>query len=185
VIPAVIPAVLQLAATLMAGVALAAEAEVPEPAGYRSAPYRAPVPDTLQGAEVIDDAQAHALWESGAAAFIDVLPHPPKPADLPEGTIWREPPHETIPGASWLPDTGYDALASETLAYLLTGLETASGGTRAAALVFFCKSDCWMSWNAAKRAIEHGYARVSWYPGGVDGWAAAGWPLETVVPATR
>jgi PQQ-dependent catabolism-associated CXXCW motif protein len=178
------------AAALAAATAIAlalgsANAAEPEPSGYRGEPYKAPVPATLAGAEVLDDAAARALWESGDATFVDVLPHPPKPADLPAGTIWRDPPHPTIPGAVWLPDVGYEALASETLAYMLAGLEAATAGASDAPLVFFCKADCWMSWNAAKRALEHGYSRVNWYPGGVDGWAAAGWPLATVEPVTR
>jgi rhodanese-related sulfurtransferase len=40
-----------------------------------------------------------------------------------------------------------------------------------------------MSWNVAKRAIEHGYTRIYWYPDGVDGWAFEGWPLEPMEPA--
>lgn len=158
--------------------------EVPEPSGYRGAPYKAPVPATLSGAEVIDDAEAHALWESGAAAFVDVLAHAPRPENLPEGTVWHEKPHDSIPGAIWLPDTGYEALAPETLAYLLDGLAGVTAGSRDAPLVFFCKAECWMSWNAAKRAMANGYTKVMWYPGGVDGWADSGWPLEPVVPAT-
>ena len=37
---------------------------MPEPEGFRSEPYRAPVPATLQGAQVIDAAQAVALLRS-------------------------------------------------------------------------------------------------------------------------
>jgi PQQ-dependent catabolism-associated CXXCW motif protein len=169
---------LAVAALLAAGLAWGAE---PEPAGYRGEPYRAPVPATLRGAEVVDDAGAHALWLSGRAAFVDALPRAPKP-ELPPGTVWRDPPHETIPGAVWLPNVGYQALAPETLAYFLTGLEAATGGNRDAPVVFFCKRECWMSWNAGRRAVEHGYTRVFWYPDGVDGWAANGWPLEPAEP---
>jgi PQQ-dependent catabolism-associated CXXCW motif protein len=168
-------------AALALALGSAAAAAPPEPVGYRGEPYRAAVPATLAGAEVLDDAAAHALWRSGAA-FVDVLPRPPKPANLPAGTIWRDRPHATIPGARWLPNTGFQALAPETLAYFLDGLAAATGGDRAAPLVLFCKADCWMSWNAAKRALEHGYTRIFWYPGGVDGWAAAGWPLEPAEP---
>ncbi len=174
----------RIAALLAIGLAFSARAAEPEPAGYRGEPYKAPVPATLAGAEVVDTAGAHALWEAGAA-FVDVLPHPPRPAELPADTIWREPPHRSIPGATWLPDIGYQALAPETLDYMLAGLAMATGGARDADLVFFCKAQCWMSWNAAKRAIEHGYSDVKWYPGGVDGWAEGGWPLEAVQPATR
>ena len=39
-----------------------------------------------------------------------------------------------------------------------------------------------MSWNAAKRAIGYGYTDVTWFPGGTDGWAAAGHELVAVQP---
>jgi PQQ-dependent catabolism-associated CXXCW motif protein len=162
-----------------AGAALAAE---PEPPGYRGEPYRAPVPATLRGAVVVDDEAAHALWWSRRVAFIDVLPRAPRPEGLPEGTLWRDPPHASIPGALWLPNTGYDALADETLAYFRTGLATATEGDPTTPVVFFCLQDCWMSWNAAKRALELGYTRVFWYPAGTDGWAAFGLPLEEAKP---
>ncbi len=56
---------------------------------------------------------------------------------------------------------------------------------RARPLVFYCLKDCWMSWNAAKRALELGYKNVDWYPEGSDGWAAAGLPLEKRTPEPR
>lgn len=68
------------------------------------ADYRAPTPATLAGARVITTAQARALWKSGTAAFVDVLAHAPKPANLPSGTLWLEKPRMDIPGSTWLPD---------------------------------------------------------------------------------
>lgn len=156
-------------------------AGVPEPDGYHGEPYQAPVPDTLAGAEVIGDAAAHALWLTGVVGFVDALPRAPKPA-LPEGTVWHEEPHESIPGAVWLPNTGYAELAPETLDYLRAGLEAVTQGDPTAPIVLFCKRDCWMSWNAARRAVELGYTRVFWYPAGVDGWSQNGWPVETAQP---
>lgn len=171
------------------GLALPAKAEEPpaapmveEPVGYREDAYRAPVPATLSGASVVTTAEAHALWEGGNTAFVDVLPRTPKPADLPAGTIWKEKPHVSIKGALWLPNTGYGKLADVTLAYFRQGLEKAAGGDVNAPLLFFCLPDCWMSWNAAKRAVSLGYTRVYWYPEGSDGWAAAGYPTETLRP---
>lgn len=158
------------------------EERVDEPDGYRGEPYQAPVPTTLAGAEVIGDEVAHALWWSGRVPFVDVLPVPTRPEGLPEGTVWRDPPHESIPGAVWLANTGYDGLDAATLGYFLAGLERVTGGDRAAPVVIFCKRDCWMSWNAGKRAMENGYSRVFWYPDGSDGWGAAGGALERVVP---
>lgn len=172
---------LALLLAMVPGIALPGWAGVPEPEGYRGEPYRAEVPATLKGAEVIGDAAARALWVSGAVAFVDALPRAPKP-DLPAGTIWHEPPHETIPGAVWLPNTGYEALAEESSQYLRDGLETVTGGDMAAPVVVFCKRECWMSWNVGKRAMELGYSRVFWYPDGVDGWAEQGWTLEAVEP---
>lgn len=160
-----------------------ATAQVPEPDGYRGEPYRAPVPATLQGATVIDARQAIRLHADGVP-FLDVLPRRAnKPQGLPKGTVWREPPHETIPGAVWLWDTGYEALAPAEQARLETGLRQATGGDPAAPVVIFCRSDCWMSWNAARRAVSLGYAAVHWFPGGVEEWQAAGGaPLVRATP---
>jgi hypothetical protein len=94
---------------IAAGPALA-QAPVAEPDGYRMEDYRAPAPATLSGARTIATAQAHAIWKAGEAAFIDVLPHPPRPTNLPAGTIWRERDRLDIPGSVWLPDTGYGEL---------------------------------------------------------------------------
>ena len=48
--------------------------------------------------------------------------------------------------------------------------------------MIFCRSDCWMSWNAARRAVEWGFDPVIWFPGGTDAWEQAGQPLVTVEP---
>lgn len=155
---------------------------VPEPDGFRGAPYAAPVPDGLAGATTVHVEEAHRLWEEGRVAFIDVLPREPKPADLPEGTIWRERPHDTIPGATWLPNVGYEALSPEEAAYLDGGLRAITEGDPSRPILFFCKTDCWMSWNAAKRALALGYGNVTWFPAGADGWAGAGFATEPAQP---
>lgn len=171
---------------LLAGAARAeTPSRAPEPEGYRMEAYRAPVPETLTGATVIDTAKAHDLWTKKAAAFIDALPHAPKPEGLPRNAVWREQPRFDIPGSFWLPDTGYGAISDATRRYFEKGLEKASGGDRRKPLVFYCLADCWMSWNAAKRALTLGYSNVSWYPKGTDGWAAAGHPLEERKPEPR
>ena len=171
--------------TILLALALAgsAAAQVPEPDTYRGEPYRAPVPATLQGAAVIDGAEAIRLHGAGVP-FLDVLPRKTRPQGLPEGTVWREPVHETIPGAVWLWDTGYQALAPAEQARLERGLDRATKGDRNSPVVIFCRRDCWMSWNAARRAVALGYAGVHWFPDGVEGWQAAGGaPLVRAVPA--
>lgn len=147
----------------------------PEPGDYRTGEYRAPVPATLKGGKVIDTDAAEALFKSGDV-FIDVFPQAPKPANLPKSTVWREPKHTTIKGAVWLPNVGYGVLNDEFEKYFRDGLARLTGGDKAKPLVFFCLRDCWMSWNAAKRALEWGHTDVTWYPDGVDGWKE--WNLQ-------
>jgi PQQ-dependent catabolism-associated CXXCW motif protein len=172
-------------AALLLGAAILLAAAPPEPAGYRMDDYRAAVPDTLRGATVLSTTAAHALWQRHDALFIDVLPQVPRPAGLPASTIWRDKPRDDIPGSVWLPDTGYGALAPVMQRYFASGLEQASGGDRNRMLVFYCLASCWMSWNAAKRALAIGYSHVAWYPEGTDGWAAADLPLEARTPMPR
>jgi len=168
-----------LAATLMG--ATVAQAE-PEPTDYRQDDYRAPVPETLAGATVVSSEAAYALWKTGGAVFVDVMPRAPKPADLPEGTIWHEKPRISIPGAIWLPNVGYGQLAEVMHDYFRAGIVKATAGDPDRPLVFFCLDDCWMSWNAAKRALEYGHAQVVWYPEGADVWARLGYPTEQLEP---
>jgi PQQ-dependent catabolism-associated CXXCW motif protein len=157
----------------------------PEPDTYRLDNYRAPTPATLDARPGLTTAEAEGLWKRKEAAFVDVLPHVPRPADLAPGTIWREKPRDDIPGSIWLADTGYGALAPETEAYFRAGLVEATGGDTSRKIVFYCLKDCWMSWNAAKRAKTFGYAQVFWYPGGTEAWAEAGLPLEDRKPYSR
>jgi len=169
-----------IALAMLPGLALADG--VPEPSEYRMDEYRAPVPSTLAGGTVVNAEQAHDLWAAGGVGFIDVLPQAPKPPNLPKGTIWRDKPRDTIPGAIWLPNVGYGAIADVTEAYFRTGIDKVTGGDMALPILFFCLEECWMSWNAAKRAIEWGHTRVYWFPDGTDGWAFEGYPLERVKP---
>jgi PQQ-dependent catabolism-associated CXXCW motif protein len=159
--------------------------DVAEPDGYRTDNYRSPTPATLRGAKVVGTEEAEAIWKSGNAVFVDVMPHPPRPPGLPHGTIWREKPRLNIPGSTWLPDTGYGALAPVTETYLRTNLDRVSGGDRGKLLVFYCLRNCWMSWNAAKRALAMGYSNVAWYPDGTDGWDEASLPLKESKPEPR
>jgi PQQ-dependent catabolism-associated CXXCW motif protein len=156
--------------------------EVEEPAGYRFEPYRAPTPPGLGGATTIGTAEAERMWREGKALFIDVLPHDARPANLPAGTVWRERRRDNIPGSVWLANVGFGALSLEMEAYFRRSLEEVTAGDRTRTLVFYCQTDCWMSWNAAKRAMTLGHARVHWYPEGTDGWTAAGLPVAESQP---
>ncbi len=158
------------------------EADVPEPPGYRMDGYRMPVPKTLTGARVIGADQAEALLKDGNTIFIDVFPRAPKPPNLPAGTVWRDPTHMTIDGAQWLPNVGYGVLSADFEVYFKSRLATLTGGDPAKPVVFFCLKNCWMSWNAAKRALSWGYTNVIWFSEGTDAWQEAGFDLVKANP---
>jgi PQQ-dependent catabolism-associated CXXCW motif protein len=175
---------LVLAALLLLPAAAPARAEdsPAEPDGYRMDAYRDPVPETLAGGTVVSPDEAYRLWQEREAVFIDVLPRPPKPDKLPEGTIWRAPKRSNIPGSVWLPNVGFGKLNPEVEAYFRGNLARLAGGDWEKPLLFYCLADCWMSWNAAKRALAYGYRQVYWFPEGTDGWALVGDGLEPCEP---
>jgi PQQ-dependent catabolism-associated CXXCW motif protein len=162
----------------------AGEGEVAEPRDYKTDGYRSPVPKTLTGAKVIGADEAEALLHAGKAVFIDVYPHAPKPPNLPAGTVWRDPTHMTIDGAHWLPNVGYGVLSPDFESYFKTRLAALTGDDKAKPVVFFCLKNCWMSWNAGKRALSWGYKNVIWFSEGTDAWQEAGFDLvkATAVP---
>jgi PQQ-dependent catabolism-associated CXXCW motif protein len=162
---------------------LVAHAQPPEPEGYRMDDYRAPSPATVAGGVMLDTNAAHQLWESGAAVWIDVLPAPRRPENLPPSALWMPLPHRDIPGSLWLPDIGRGALSPDIEGYFRDHLATATKLRKDAAVVFYCLADCWMSWNAAKRAASWGYTQIYWYRDGTDGWEAAKLPMQNAEPA--
>ncbi|WP_120799110.1 rhodanese-like domain-containing protein [Thiocapsa rosea] len=151
--------------------------------GYRIAAFLAPVPASCPGAETLFRAnQLQALMIEGAIVLIDVLPMPARPEGLPPATLWLPPSHENIPGSVWLPNVGYGRLSEELDAYFKRHLGRLVDDKPDTRLVIYCKADCWMSWNAARRAAGYGYRAVYWYPGGTTDWAAAGLPLAKAIP---
>lgn len=154
-----------------------------EPDGYRMEDYRKPVPATLKGATVLSAQAALGLWRGGSAVFIDVYPHAPKPANLPAGTLWREPVHYSIENAIWLPNVGYGVLSEATERYFRGSLERLTKGDLSKPLVFFCLRNCWMSWNAAKRALSMDYRAVHWFPDGSDAWQEIGQLVTETKPS--
>jgi PQQ-dependent catabolism-associated CXXCW motif protein len=154
----------------------------PEPEGYRMDDYRAPVPETVAGAVVLDTRAACELWQTGNAVWIDVVSAPRRPENLPAAAFWMPLPHRDIPGSLWLPDVGRGALSPELEGFFQHQLEAATNDRKDAAVVFYCLADCWMSWNATKRAASWGYSQLFWYRDGIDGWGAAKLPLEDREP---
>ena len=101
--------------------------------------------------------------------------------NLPADVVWRDKPRFDIPGSlgSPIPVTG-NSPPSCSIIFGGGSTKLWPGGARP--LVFYCLKDCWMSWNAAKRALALGYSNVAWYPEGSDGWAAVGLPVENGPP---
>ncbi|WP_246148358.1 rhodanese-like domain-containing protein [Skermanella pratensis] len=147
--------------------------------------YRAPTPDSVPGAATVGTERVQAMAKSGEAVLIDVYPAPPRPAMLPPDAVWMPKTRGTIPGAVWLPNVGYGVLADDMDRYFRDSLERLTQGDRGRPIVFFCEPECWMSWNAALRAVRYGYGAVQYYPEGAGGWAAAGLPLEPVRPESN
>lgn len=160
----------------------AGQGPVAEPDGYRTEDYRAPVPHTLAGARVVDGEAAERIVDQGKALLIDVFPRAKKPPNLPEGTIWRDPKHKSIKGAYWLPNVGYGVLSEEFETYFKSSLARLTSNDKSRPLMFFCQRDCWMSWNAAKRALGWGYTDVIWFPDGTDAWLELGHGIVNAEP---
>jgi PQQ-dependent catabolism-associated CXXCW motif protein len=146
--------------------------------GYRTHDYRAPTPLSLDGATTLDTDEAKALMDRGGIVPIDVLPAPRRA----DGTWLLPKPRKSLPGAVWLANAGYGDLSPQMQAWFKAQLKLVSGGEKARPLMFYCVIDCWMSWNAAKRAMALGYTRVYWYPEGTDGWEFNDLPLVEVWP---
>lgn len=173
---------LALAAILLSSALPAAASTIAEPEGYRLYDYRAPVPRTLQGATVLDTAGLLELLAREPVVLVDVMPAPRRPPGRGPDRPWLPPTHTHIPGSVWLPNVGLGELPPTTAAWFAQRLAELTGRARDRAIVIYCARDCWMGWNAAKRAVrEFGYSRVYWYPDGIQGWEEAGLPL---VPAT-
>ena len=147
--------------------------------GYRSSQYRSPTPASLDGVRTLDTpALQQLLAERPETRLIDVY----RRTWLNDRFIDDEP-HANLPGSLWLANTGNGNLAAPWQRYLAHYLHQASGGDLRHPFVFYCRSDCWLSWNAARRAYTLGYRQLYWYRDGIDAWEQAGLPLVPAQPA--
>ena len=168
------------------------EAAIEQPEGYRLhefyligrvlGHYDARVPDRLDGARSVTAAEVKRLQSERDAVVIDVIPAQRRPAGLPENQIWMPLAHRGVPGGIWLPDVGYGVLSATTEDYFRSNLEAATHGNRDHPVVFYCRANCWMSWNAAKRALGYGFTNVYWFYDGVDGWLLEDYDFEILQP---
>ena len=91
--------------------------------------------------------------------------------------------HHTLPGAVWLKGAGLaHGRHGDIERRLAAALNKITNGDKVRRLVFFCRgAECWLSYNAALRAVALGYKNVYWYRGGVTAWEAAKLPTEKAV----
>jgi len=172
-------------ATLLAGFCLAfvavASAAVPEPDGFKLDEYRGAVPGTVAGAAVVHAKQIQELQRQGGVVLIDVLAAPRRPAGMLPDAPWLPTAHRDVPGSLWWPDIGRGAISPELDRHLRTRLAEIVAARPGSLIVFYCKADCWLSWNAAKRAAQYG-VKAGWFPEGADGWEADGLPMQDATP---
>lgn len=124
-----------------------------------------PTPASIPGGQVITTKGLVALVQGRQAPYMlfDVLGGP-----------------QTLPGAIpavFLAQPGsFNDQISQQFGQML---QQAAGGRKDVPLIFYCLStQCWMSYNAALRAINLGYTNVLWYRGGIEAWQQAGLPLQ-------
>lgn len=128
--------------------------------------FHGPTPTQLPGGQVITTkGLLPLLQQHGMALVFDVL-----------GAGQMLP--NAIPLA-WAAQPG--SFDDETQKQLAQALKQATQGRSDTPLVFYCGGpQCWMSYNAALRAVRLGYRNVLWYRGGMEAWQRAGQQFEMV-----
>ena len=159
----------------------AAVEAVPEPSGFRMDQYRGAVPATVTGGSVVHAEQLRQLERQDSVVLIDVYPAPRRPPETWPATPWLPPVHHDLPDSLWWPEVGRGAIPSALEARFRQRLGEVAAHQPGKLLVFYCKADCWLSWNAAKRAASYGF-KVGWFPEGADGWQASGLPVQAATP---
>lgn len=136
---------------------------VAAPRALHSGAFHGPTPNRIPGGQVVTTQGLVSLLQRGLPVHVfDVLG---SQTALPDAVA-----------LAWAAQPGsFDDATQQQLAQMLT---RTTRGRMDAPLVFYCQSpQCWMSYNAAARAIHLGYRNVLWYRGGVEAWQRAGQPL--------
>ena len=158
---------------------LIAAAGPPEPAGLWAGAMESDTPATLAGATVVEGAAAARDWIAAhKAAVVDVSSAPVKPAHMAPGMVWLPSAHQDLPGSVWLAGAGRAVLQPERAAAYVGAVSAVAGAPPGRAVLVYCHPHCWGSWNAAKALVQAGYKQVAWFPGGIEAWARAGYPLR-------
>ena len=140
-----------------------ADMGVQPPRGLHPGQFHGPTPNTIPGGQVITTRGLYALYQQNLPVHVfDVLGGQQMlPKAIPAGFAAN-------PGS----------FEDQTQQQLAGMLRQVTGGANDHPLVFYCQGpQCWMSYNAAVRAIALGHRNVLWYRGGLEAWAQAGLPM--------
>lgn len=182
--------VMALATTLaIGGCTIAPHVPAPAPAtalfdreGYRTSHYRAPVGAAPIGVARLSTAEVQAMIARHRALLIDVMPAEGGHRDSASGHWTLAVDRPTLPDARWFPEAGRAPLDPPIEQMLRQGIAALHRRHPDATLIVFCRADCWMSWNAARRLRRWGYRHVAWYADGTDGWSERNLPLISARP---
>jgi PQQ-dependent catabolism-associated CXXCW motif protein len=142
---------------------------VPPTKVLRTVGYHAPTPMQIPGGRVVTTGELKAMLEQNPRPYvIDVL----------GGGV-----HRTIAGAFWMIGSGAGDMSRDEEERFAKAIAAFAGGDKSRPMVFFCvDSECWLSYNAALRAIRLGYTNVMWYRGGIASWRIAENPMAQSDP---
>lgn len=137
---------------------------VPPSNQLRNGQFHAPTPLTVPGASTLSTQQfVTALEQQIPLIAVDVL-----------GGDYGLPGAYMAPAMS-SPGSFQDRIQQQTRQFL----GQVTGGDPRQPLVFYCSDPmCWLSYNAALRAVAAGYENVLWYRGGLQAWQMSGLPVE-------
>jgi len=150
--------------------------------GYRMGHYRAALPDAAPGSTRIDAATLKQRIDDKEVILVDVNAHVGAGFDPITGEWFVQQKRFDIAGSTWLPDVGAGYLTPVMEQYFKENLERLTAGDKSKGIVLYCQTDCWMSWNASKRASSWGYGNLFWFPEGDAGWKEAGNTLVEAKP---
>ena len=150
--------------------------------GFRTAYYRARLPNTVPGGKRITVNEAYTHYQNKSALFVDVMAHTGTGPDPIDGHWRLAAPRKNIPGSIWLADVGTGTLSKEMMTYYRSNLARITNKDKTKPLIIYCTADCWMAWNAVRRAAKWGYKNLLWFPQGSDEWKIKGYPLAQSTP---
>lgn len=142
---------------------------VPPTKVLRTVGYHAPTPLAIPGGRMVTTLELKSLLEAEPRPYlIDVL----------GGGV-----HRTLAGAFWMIGAGAGDFSKDEEQRFASAIAGFAGGDKARPMVFFCvDAECWLSYNAALRAIALGYTSVMWYRGGIAAWRVAELPMAQSDP---